>query len=117
MARETRVVWANRIARWQRSGLTAERFAGREGLNPRTLTFWKWKLGRLPTDRPASDGPHEPRRAGAVGFVEVLRAAATPASPAPAFEVVLPDGYRIGIAPGFDGITLRALLDVLEGRR
>jgi len=117
MARETRAVWAGRIARWQRSGLTAERFAGREGLNPRTLTFWKWKLGRLATDRPASDGPHEPRRAGAVGFVEVLRAAATPASPAPAFEVVLPDGYRIGVAPGFDGATLRALLDVLEGRR
>jgi len=49
--------------------------------------------------------------------VEVLRAAATPASPAAAFEVVLPDGYRIGVAPGFDGVTLRALLDVLEGRR
>ena len=117
MARETRAVWASRIARWQRSGLTAGRFAGREGLNPRTLTFWKWKLGRLAPDRPASDSPHEPRRAGAVGFVEVLRAAAAPASAIPAFEVVLPDGYRIGVAPGFDGVTLRALLDVLEGRR
>jgi hypothetical protein len=30
---------------------------------------------------------------------------------------VLPDGYRIGVAPGFDGATLRALLDVLEARR
>jgi len=117
MARETRAVWAGRITRWQRSGLTAERFAGREGINPRTLTFWKWKLGRRATDGPASDGPRDPRGNGTVGFVEVLRAAATPASPAPAFEVVLPDGYRIGVAPGFDGVTLRALLDVLEGRR
>ena len=117
MARETRAVWAGRIARWQRSGLTAARFAGREGINPRTLTFWKWKLGRQATDHAASDRPRDPRGNGTVGFVEVLRAAATPASPAPAFEVVLPGGYRIGIAPGFDGITPRARLDVLEGRR
>jgi|CXWL01.1.fsa_nt_gi hypothetical protein len=117
MARETRAVWVGRIARWQRSGLTAERFAGREGINPRTLTFWKWKLGRQPTDHAASDGPRDPQGNGTVGFVEVLRATAAPTSPAPAFEVVLPDGYRIGVAPGFDGATLRALLDVLEGRR
>ena len=118
MARETRAVWAGRIARWQRSGLTAERFAGREGINPRTLTFWKWKLGRLATDGPASDRPRAAREEGMVGFVEVLRAAAAPASPVPAFEVVVrPDGYRIGVALGFDGATLRALLDVLEERR
>lgn len=117
MARETRAVWAGRVARWQRSGLTAARFAGREGVNPRTLTFWKWKLGHVVPERRASDEPHAPQRAGAVEFVEVLRAAATPAAPDPAFEVVLPGGYRIGIAPGFDGITLRALLDVFEGRR
>ena len=118
MARETRAVWAGRIGRWQRSGLTAERFAGREGINPRTLTFWKWKLGRLASDGAASDGPRTVRAEGTVGFVEVLRAAAGPAAPVPAFEVVVrPDGYRIGVAPGFDSATLGALLDVLEGRR
>lgn len=113
MARETRAAWAGRITRWQRSRLTAAQFAAREGVNPRTLTFWKWKLGR---DR-ASDGPRDPGGDGTVGFVEVLRAATTPAAPAPAFEVVLPDGYRIGVTAGFDGATLRALLDVLERRQ
>ena len=101
-------------AQWADGGVG---FATREGINPQTLTFWKWKLGRQATERAASDGPRDPRGNGTVGFVEVLRAAATPAAPAPAFEVVLPDGYRIGVTPGFDGGTLRALLDVLEGRR
>lgn len=114
MARETRAEWAGRITRWQRSGLTAAQFAAREGVNPRTLTFWKWKLGH---GRRANDEPRDYGGDGTVGFVEVLRAATTPAAPAAAFEVVLPGGYRIGIAPGFDGATLSALLDVLERRR
>src|SRR5438046_2889197 len=114
MARETRAVWASRVGRWQRSGLTAAGFAAREGVNPGTLTFWKWKLGH---DRRASDEPRDPGGDGTVGFVEVLRAAPTRAASAPAVELVLPDGYRIGVAPGFDGATLRALLDVLEARR
>jgi hypothetical protein len=76
------------------------------------LTFWKWKLGH---DRRASGEPRNRGGNGTVGFVEVLRAATTPASsPAPAVELVLPGGYRIGLASGFDGATLRAVLDVLE---
>jgi hypothetical protein len=66
MARETRAAWAGRITRWQRSRLTAAQFAAREGVNPRTLTFWKWKLGR---DR-ASAGPRDPGGDGTVGFVD-----------------------------------------------
>jgi hypothetical protein len=116
MARETREAWARRVERWQRSRLTAERFAAREDVNPRTLTFWKWKLGRAARD--TTVGAQNGRSGGGgVAFVEMLRAATTPAAPAAAFEVVLPDGYRVGVAPGFDGATLRALLDVLEGRR
>ena len=116
MARETREVWARRVERWQRSRLTAERFAAHEGVNPRTLTFWKWKLGRA--ERAAAGrAPGGASGEGRVGFVEVLRAATTTAVSAPAFEVMLPEGYRVGVAPGFDGGTLRALLDVLEGRR
>lgn len=114
MGRETRAVWARRIGRWHRSGLTAAGFAAREGVNPRTLTFWKWKLGHA---RRASDQPGDPGGDGRVGFVEVLRAATPAASSAPAVELVLPAGYRIRVAAGFDDATLRALLDVLEARR
>lgn len=115
MARETREAWARRVERWQRSRLTAERFAAHEGVNPRTLTFWKWKLSRPDRDAPgaAKGGGREAER---LAFVEVLRTAARTAS-VPVFEVVVPGGYRVGVAPGFDGTTLRALLDVLEARR
>lgn len=43
MARETRAAWARRVERWQRSGLTADRFAEQEGLNARTPAYWKWR--------------------------------------------------------------------------
>ena len=35
-----------RIRRWQESNLTAKEFAAELGINARTLTYWKWKLGR-----------------------------------------------------------------------
>src|SRR5882724_11292302 len=44
MGRESRATWARRVRRWTRSGLTAERFARREGVNAGTLSFWRWKL-------------------------------------------------------------------------
>lgn len=108
MERATRSVWAARVARWEQSGLTAARFAAREGINPRTLSFWKWKL-RQPPRRRRDRGT---RDAG-VKFVELLGTAPTAAT----LEVLLPLGYRIGVAPGFDAATLRTLLTVLEAAR
>ncbi len=108
MARATRAQWATRIARWERSGLTAARFAEREGINPGTLSFWKWKLRQR-----AQTSSAQRARADAVTFVEVLGTAPTTT----AIEVVLPAGYRIAVPSGFDAATLRALLTVLEAAR
>lgn len=46
MARESRAVWARRVARWTKSGLSAEVFASREGVKARTLSWWRWHLSR-----------------------------------------------------------------------
>lgn len=46
MNRRTRSEWAELIKRWERSEASAAEFATRWDLNPRTLTYWKWKLGR-----------------------------------------------------------------------
>jgi hypothetical protein len=65
MGRETRATWAARVARWTSSGLTAAAFAARERINPRTLTYWRWRL--------RADGATalpSPRRAAP--FVEVV---------------------------------------------
>jgi len=45
MARESRAVWALRVARWTKSGVPAEEFASREGVKARTLSWWRWHLG------------------------------------------------------------------------
>ena len=59
-----------------------------------------------------------PRQGNA--FVELLATAPPPSAagdPASFFEVVLPGGYQVRVAPAFDGRALGALLDVLEARR
>lgn len=118
MARESRAAWGLRVARWQRSGLTAERFAEREGVNARTLAFWKW---RLKSDGAQNLATRPTRPAGKrVGFVELVapKPAVMPSETRSAvIEVVLPIGYRVRVAGGFERGTLVELLDVLEARR
>jgi hypothetical protein len=111
MSHETRGVWAGRVARWQRSGLTATAFAAREGVRAGTLTYWKWKL-RQP-DRAARNARAATQPP--VSFVEVMEP--TIVGSDASVEIVLAAGYRVRMPPGAAGETLRAVLDVLEARR
>lgn len=45
-SREKREVWAKRVERWTDSGLTCGEFSSEIGVNPRTLIYWKWRLGK-----------------------------------------------------------------------
>jgi hypothetical protein len=108
MARETRATWAARVARWTSSELTAAAFAARERINPRTLTYWRWRL--------RADGTAAlPSPSRATPFVEVVvpeDARDTPAG----VEIVLPAGYRVRLTEPVGAATLRTVLDVLEAR-
>jgi transposase len=106
MARESRATWERRVRRWKRSGQSAAEFAGHEGVNPRTLAFWKWKLGssRLPSRAKA------PR---SVDFVEVVPEAATQQTAA--MEIVV-ERYRVRLDRRADEATLARVLDALRGR-
>lgn len=109
MARDTRETWAARVARWARSGLTADAFASRERINPRTLTYWRW--------RPRTDtSTTVPAPAPAARFVELVVPPAAREAVA-GVEIVLPAGYRVRVGDATAGDTLRAVLDVLEARR
>src|SRR5512134_59333 len=44
--RRTRTWWRDAVARWKRSGLSAQSFAEREGLSARTLSWWSSTLRR-----------------------------------------------------------------------
>ena len=108
MARETRATWAARVARWTSSGLTAAAFAARERINPRTLTYWRWRL--------RADGATAlPSARRAAPFVEVVVPEVARDTPS-GVEIMLPGGYRVRLTEPVVAATLRTVLDVLEAR-
>src|SRR5207248_3237360 len=44
--RVSREEWTKRVERWRESGLTCAEFAAELGINPRTLTYWKWMFAK-----------------------------------------------------------------------
>jgi hypothetical protein len=110
MARETREVWARRVRRWKKSGLTAKDFAAREGVNAKTLSYWRWKLGaRPPVESRRSQNPKTTR----ASFVEVVPEVA--AKPVLAASEVVVERERIRVV--CDSATARDLLVALGARR
>jgi hypothetical protein len=103
MGRDARATWAKRVERWSASGLSAIEFAAEIGVNARTLTYWKWKLGRT-----------ESRRAE---FVEVVPTSEVAPSGAPSehLEVVLDGGVVIRVPARFDADALRRVVAALGG--
>ena len=109
MGRDARATWAKRVERWGASGLSAAEFALEIGVNPRTLTYWKWKLGR-PEQRSAAPRPE---------FVEVVPTASALRSGGAsldALEVVLVGGVVIRVPARFDADALRRVVVALEAR-
>jgi len=101
MRRDARATWAKRVERWGASGLSAAEFALEIGVNARTLTYRKWKLG-TPDPRRAPPRPE---------FVEVV--ATSPQAlgdrSLDALEVVLVGGVVIRVPARFDAEALRRL--------
>jgi transposase len=100
----SRAEWQQRVTQWKKSGLTAEVFATRQGLNPRTLRWWSSAL-----QRPAVGS-------APIGFARLVAADAAPSpSVEPAIlDLVLPSGRIVRVRRGFDPALLRELLAVVE---
>jgi len=111
MGRSSRDEWAKRVERWVDSGLTAAEFAAEAGINPRTLTFWKWQLRR------ERDRGGRPRTRGFVEVVAPARGDGAVEKTRPAsLEVVLLDGTVIRVPQRFDRAAFKDLLGALERR-
>lgn len=91
------------------SGLTARQYAARIGVNHRTLSYWKYLLGREAREQAEQDGP-----ASAPRFVEV---ASTMLSGGEPIEIVTAGGEVVRVPVGFDDDSLGRVLDVLAARR
>src|SRR5436309_8966665 len=100
--------WRRWINQWRASGLSVRAFCARHGLA--TASFYNWRRElqrRAAAEQAAAEQP---------AFVPVqVVADAVPAQDS-ALEVVLAGGRTVRVAPGFDAVTLRQLLAVLEGR-
>ncbi len=103
--------WAKRVARWKDSGLTAKEFATELGINPRSLVFWKWQLGK--GSGPATESSASVKSGRAPARTLPLIELGQSAAPVP-FELELGGGRRLAIPSAFDADALRRLLAVLE---
>jgi transposase len=90
-----RLAWADRVARFAASGVTAAAFCAAEGVSLPAFYSWKRRLAAPP--------PAEPR------LLPVRLA------PAPAVELALPGGAVLRLAPGCDLAFVRSLVDALTG--
>jgi transposase len=110
--RASRAEWVKRVERWQESGLSAEQFASELGIRARTLTYWKWLLGkeaRGPASVRATRKRKPPAEGATASFIEV-RADAGDGR----FALELRGGRRIHVPASFDADALRRLVAVLE---
>ena len=90
------------LAAMEASGLSADAFAAREGLQVQRLRRWRERLGSKAT-----------AKAGVAAFVELgQQAAATVTSNR--IEIVLRSGRTLRAAETIDPVALRRIVDVLE---
>jgi hypothetical protein len=111
--------WEECVTRWRKSGLSVREFCRREALAEPSFYGWRRELARRETGEHPSRQPARPqsrRVAKRTTFLPVEVVAANFAAPAAGLEIVLPRGRRVRVRPGFDRLTLEAVLDILERR-
>ena len=95
--------WAQRVAAWRASGLSARDFCRELEYSGKDLQWWSSRLRRMQT--PAGDER--------VRLARVVRAAHTP-PPSAASIVVELAGARVQVGGGADRATLVAVLEALR---
>jgi transposase len=100
----TRAEWSERVRKWERSGLTIEEFARREGIKAKQLGWWRWKLSSI---KAAAQPPGlEPRFLPVRVVAPSLHPAAVP------IEIALSNGHLVRVPPGFDPAMLGSILSI-----
>jgi len=117
--RSSREEWAKRVERWRDSDLTAAEFAAELGINPRTLSYWKWRLGK--EAREGTAVPSKPRRKRTKTrapkpkptFVEVSSPSTFGWPTAERIEVVVDQRLVVRVPDAFEPRTLRLVVSAL----
>lgn len=118
-------IWAQRVAEWRASGLTAAKYAESRGVGLSALRYWTQRVGRGPIPAAAAAvaaAAPAPSRANALVATRMARVVTGATADATvrlsdrgrASGVVLEiRGIRISVAAGFDRTTLAEVVDVL----
>jgi transposase-like protein len=93
-------LWRRRILLWQRSGLSVRDFCDQHDLNPAGFYRWRRFLRQRETNTPT--------------FLPVRLVPDPEPQPTPCLEILLNGRRRLRVPDGFDPLTLRQLLAVLE---
>ena len=105
--------WIALFNEFRRSGLTQAEFCRRQGISLHTFRkrlYQPRQAKPVPTDHRSPASPSQ-------AFLPVTilpDPAPTSNHPHQPLELILPNGRRIAVAPGFDSQTLRRLVAVLE---
>lgn len=103
-----RLLWQERLERFERSGLSAPVFCAGQRLSLPSFYAWRRRLRQPPAERAARPAV-APADAARLVPIRVLPAA-TPV------ELALPGGAVLRLAPGCDLDFVRALIDTLGER-
>ncbi len=100
--------WADIVDECESSGLTAREYAEANDLNPRTLKWWRWKLGRSPEPKPTESAFYELR-------VEDAEAKPEPQAPTAGGVVLSLDRFEASVLVDTDTdlVLLRRVLGAL----
>ena len=120
--------WEELMRRWREDGQTARAFCRAEGVRESAFYFWRRELARRGRQSPGGDvqaqaspalpvGRRRSSRPGAVPvFLPVEVVEPSRAEAVRGVEIVLEQGRRVRVLPGFDRQTLADVLSVLEVR-
>ena len=105
-------IWQQRVRAGRASGLSAPRFAQREGLQVRSLYHWSWQLGANIGIEQAMEetkpSPEIPRPS----FVEVPSVGLIP-NQNTFIEINLPSGIQLKVPQNFDPAAIQTLMSAL----
>jgi hypothetical protein len=95
--------WREIVRAWRKSGLGTAEFAARRGLSPRTLAWWRWRLGQ-----------RGPAKVVSPELVRVEVAEESPlAGESASWELETAAGHTLRVYGGADGATVRLALGAL----
>ena len=113
-SRTVDLCWKSLLNEFRRSGLTQAEFCRRRRIS---LHSFRKHLYQPRPSQPTSGDDHPSAGAGPHFVPVTILPDPTPSitDPSSHLELILPNGRRIAVAPGFDPRTLRRLIAAVEG--